>query len=620
MKLVKWTPSFEDGCCYDPMISRILGALSRGNPLSPDQFPLFSHTSFATPPFHLSFFFCSKLRPKAFRFFYEMITQWLIPGKRQNAPLQFAIDFFVPEWNNLHCMCGEVMLQIETEKELEILKRNLPAITSEILLGIESLYLANRLLEIKGLRHDEKIALIQEDLSSLIKKRPQDFDYDLFTEMQHFLVLCKEEFKEGRSCRHLSRILCAHYLFRKALATTLEAFPDRRYFSLKVMRGYAWGKKVVGVALAMSFLRENELFEERHFLSAIQSVIPSVHGVRDSFFAGGGSIKTFYLEVEKETHAPFDEEEITKLKEELATHIKSRIEERMSPVFMPENEEEIMRHILTLSGQVKYVRDLPQAVINFHKQTQEELEFLVVMIRVATIHARTLQEIFERRKTRLKISQNRTKVVGHLRNKYDKIADVFRVTIAKAPFLRQDHSIDLYKARREIAQEMVKLVGDFRDYNGGIISKESEQITLLKELLGKTATEHAFLLENFFYSLSPAIMRSVLSPEPLKKFFTMLIEGEEIALESTEQSQFLIQEDGEYFYLLLTLPDPSCRAALEEAIRALKIPSLQLATCFVKSTHHPCFGVIYRNSDHTKSMALQLAIEKVVNENVKLFL
>ncbi|MFZ0565292.1 MAG: hypothetical protein WAM28_03820 [Chlamydiales bacterium] len=580
------------------------------------QLPIVCWSPLAGAPCSLSFFLCCFFRPNAYRFFSEMITRWLIPGRRINAHLQFTIDFSLPDLGDHKYIGAEVMLNIETEEELKMVQKKLPVLESEIRLGLESSYQASRILERKGLTADEKTALIQENLVSLIRHRPQDFDYDILSEMQLFLVLCKEDFKAAREYRHMSRIICVHYLFRKALKLSLEAYPDRRYISIKLIRAQLPNnRRVLGIAIGLSFLRDNEIFEAKHILNGIQEIISGVKKVEGSFFCSQNRSDSpcilYYLEVEKENHAVITLEEEQLLKEKLPLDLKNRIEQRLNPIFMPQNEEEIIRHIINLSHQLKYVRDLPQAVINFNQQTEEKLEFLVVVLRVALPNLPSISKCFETHLTFLEYIPDRVKTVGSIRKKYKKEATVFRLCIRKSLFLRKNQSVDLYKARQEMARELARVIGEFRDYNGGTISKETELFEQLRYSFGK---QNGFLLENFFYSLNPPSMRSILPVEPIKKLFSMLLETEEEGLVQNQDYQISVKEDASYFYLLLIASDASFRGFLLPRIESLKISTFQMATCTVPNTNFPSFGLIYREATLKEAIRLRLTVEQAMNE------
>ena len=78
---------------------------------------------------------------------------------------------------------------------------------------------------------------------------------------------------------------------------------------------------------------------------------------------------------------------------------------------------------------------------------------------------------------------DRVKVVGKLRRKVPKEVAVVRVRLPSEKFLREDYSVDLFKARQHLVKEMEQILGEVRDYNGGMIAKQSENFARLKKLL-----------------------------------------------------------------------------------------------------------------------------------------
>ena len=555
------------------------------------QLPALSWTSFGQVPFNISFFFCTLFRQNAYRFFYEMVSRWAIPGKRVNVLLQAANDFAIPDLGPELYISGEIMIEVNTKREFEALQKSLPILEKEIKLGLLSPYQASRILEAKGLCNDSKVTMIQENIISLIRHRPHDFDYDVLTEMQHFLLHCNDSFKEQRSFRHLSRIICVHYLFRKALKASLVHFPDRRYINIKLLRAHVQSRRVLGIAISISFLRDNEILQERHILHAINSLIPRVVLVEHSFIA---ERETIYLEVERKGGISLGEE--SRLIAELSSELKNSIETRLNPIFMPQNEEEIMRDIVTLSGQLRFVRDLPQVIINFNQQTEEQLEFLVICLSIKPVVTYLKQKA-----SFLECIIDRVKTVGSLRKKHPKQATVFRLRILKRPFLRQDHSIDLHKARQEVGRELARIIGEFRDYNGGMLSKENELFTHLRELLQETGQENAFLLEDFFYNLMPAVMRSLLPAENLQKLFLLLLETE-----LSEEYTIQVLEDDD-LYVVIQAHDASFKKCIAELVS-----SLDAASCFLQSTEHPTFCLLWRGPSQEQIVKFRLDLDEVM--------
>lgn len=562
--------------------------------------PLFHAFPGPTVPTNISFFVLSKYRPNSFQFFFEMISHWLVPGKRLNITLFHAIDFYLPDLGpDIYTLC-EVMVNVDRQDELEELSRNLPIIETEICLGMQSNYYARRILEVKGLTPDAKTAIIQDAIASLIDRLPKVFDYDLLTEMQHVLVMSPDEFKAQRQSRHLTRIISGHYLFRKILREAVQRVPEKRHLNLKLFRASLHmpegDKTVLGIIVGFNFLRDKEVFEERHLLSAIQNYVPAAQAVENSFFAnrrGTEQICTFYFEIEKPDGEKFTADEIRILRQELPTDLKDRIEHLMHPVFMPRNEEEIMRNILSLSNQIKYIHDLPQVIISFDQQTHTDLFFTIILVRVMKPGSASIQDMFSFAETPLGYIHDRTKTVGFLRKKYAKEAAVFGVKVDKNQFLRRDHSIDLNKARQTVSLELVKVLGDIRDFNGGLISKQNELLCSLREALNDTVKYNELLLENFFYSLTPDVMRTVLDAQVLKEWFLLLLESIDAGFFAGENYSVKMQVEPDYVIAMVKAEDKGLRDLLNQALSGFDTTSTKCGCSFVSVYELSYIGFIY---------------------------
>lgn len=582
--------------------------------------PFVTHTAVETLPANISFFALSKYRQNSFKFFFDMVSRWLVPGKRLNVVLIYAADFRMPEFSDeIYTLC-EVMIRIETQAEFEEIMRNLPIIDTELHLGIPSSYYARRILEIKGLATDEKTALIQEHIAYLVNRLPEVFDYDVLTEMQHVLVVCRDEFKAPRDSKHLSRIISIQYLFRKGLKEAVKASPQKRHLNLKVIRARlnVGGKikNVLGVLVAVNFLRDKEFLEKTHLLKAIKNYIPSIQDVENSFFSnrrGSENVCTLYLEVEKKNGEEFTHDEINILRRELQSDLKDRIEHLMHPVFMPSNEEEIIRNILSLSSQIKYLRDIPQVFTTFHEQTHANLFFTIILVRVLRGNSPSIQELFKNADTFLEYIHDRCQLAGSLRRKYKKEATVFRVKLSKEQFLRADHSIDLNKARQTVVKELAKIVGEIRDYNGGMILKQNELLSELKELLDQQEKfkYNNLLLENFFYSLTPVIMRSLLEPQALKTLFLMMLEEMEQGLGGkTHQLKVFTKE--RFVFFMVKLEDRSLKEELSRAILKMQLHSSELANSYVSLYEIFYIGYVYRSDDPLKQKNFCETLQNVI--------
>lgn len=584
--------------------------------------PLVTSRTCCELPGEMSFFSLSRYRANSFKFFFDMISCWLVPGKRLNVTMIYAVDFRMPELGeDIYTLC-EVKIHIETQQELDQILRNLPMIEAELRLGIESSRYARRILEIKGLSSDEKIAMIQEDIAYLASRLPQEFDLDILTEMQHVLVMCREEFKADRGCRHLSRIISLQYFFRKVLREAVKHTPHKRHLRLKLFRvrlnsPAGLQKNVLAVVVGVNFFRDKEMFEKTHLLKAIQNYIPLAQAVESSFFAnrhGSEPVCTLYLEIEKSNGDKFLSDEISMLRQKLPSDLKDRIELPMPPVFMSRNEEEIIRNILSLSSQIKYLRDIPQVYISFDEQTHTHLFFTIILVRVLRPGTLSIQEIFKNSNTFLKFIQDRCQSAGTLRRKYKKEATVFRVKFSKDQFLRVDHSIDLNKARQAVVTELCRIIGEFRDFNGGIISKQNELLCEVRNLLSNKVKYNDLLLENFFYSLTPVIMRTVLKPEALHILFLMLLESIEQGFFCGEGHSLKISMQTQFVFVIVKVDDISAKEELSRALGKLQLHSSELAHSFVLVYDNVYLGYIYRNDEKDKQQLFCLTLQNTIEQ------
>lgn len=517
------------------------------------------------------------------KFVYEMISRWLLPGQSVAISSFFSVDFQMS--NELFTFC-DLVVPVYEQEDLELIQRHFPVLEAELKVGLVSVYHASRILETKGLSTDEKTVLIQERITRWLKRWPQALDSDVFVQMQHFLVTSHDEFKRSHEYRHMSRMICIFYLFKKALQKRAALSPDKRHVLVKLVPAQLalpFGmRRVLGVLIGMTFFGDNEIFEKKHLLQLLKGHFPSAEEVPDSDFSfqmKEERIQLLYVEIGKADGSEFTLAELQGVKEGIAEEAPGSVERLTSPLFMPRNEEEVMRNIITLAQQLKYPRDLPQAILSFDGQAEGKLCFTVVLLRVLFPQMPSVEELVRRSRTFLEYRSDRIRRVGLLRKKYPKEATVFRVRLRAEPFFRSDHTVDLLKARQTVVTELQRIVGEVRDYNGGMLAKQQEQMNVLKRMLNLSHREE-LLLENFFHSIFPVELRSVLPPRMLKKMFSML-------LSQVATYPPYIEEDEDGVYVLVSYQDLSVKELVMEEVSHLQFSSSQLATISL------CIGEVF---------------------------
>jgi hypothetical protein len=509
--------------------------------------PIIKWSALSSDSLTLSIALICHYRQNAGSFFYDMVSRWLLPGRYLNVELFFASDFVLKGLENERLTVAEVLVKLQNVKELYEVRNNIRSLESEIRLGITSDYHANKIIEFKGLSQDKKTALIQDKIGSLIQARSKDFGKSIFSQMQHFLVTCHDEFKNQRDYHHISRIISNLHSTRKLLKQKIEMQPQQRHLMLKFLKAKInkgnVQKNVLGVLVGLNFLKEHEIFEKNHLFKAIEKFIPNIKCVENSFFVdryNKNIIQTLYLEIEKENGEEVSFDEIKSLRIDLPNYLKDHIEYLMHPVFMPRNEEEIVRNMMTLSKQLKYKDDIPQVIISFDKQSGTELSFMIIMLRLVNNKTSSVQEMFQKKSTVLKFIPDRVKNIGLLRRRYAKEANVFRVLLPSTAYLREDHSVDLKKAREDVFSQLQKMFGTIRDYNGGMLSKQNESLDELKIALGEIAKKESLLLEKFFYAIKPVEMTVIGKDDTLKGLFLMLLNSIRKKTKSLEGKNYLI--------------------------------------------------------------------------------
>lgn len=570
-----------------------------------DSLPLLQWSIPEKTPNTLSVVLISKHRMNSCHFFYDMVHRWLVPQKRTNIEMFFSADFRLPQVSNHVYTSAQILVNIKTEQELEEVKKNLKNIETEIRLGVVSGYHATRILEFKGLSNDGKTAMIQEKIGSLIKNRSNDFDRGIFLQMQRFLVTCREEFKRVRDHHHISRIISIFYSIRKILNQKIELFPNRRHFIVKFIKtklnDAGKEKSVLGVLVGLNFLRQHEVFEKAHLVKALKNFIPDIQTVDNSYFMDRNrenTIQNVYLEIEKVDGSDFSLDEIKLLRQSLPEQLKGHIEYLMHPVFMPRNEEEVVRNIMSLSRQLRYVHDIPQVMISFDEQKENSLFFTVVLLRVLRPGTHSIQKIIEQTGSKLKYIPDRVRKIGTLRRRYVKEATVFRTELSSQSYFRADHSVDLYRARQDIINELNASLGEVRDFNGGMFCKQNELYLSLKDSLQLAGESRPILLEKFFHSITPIEMRSVQAVEPLKQLYQMLLQlVEKNHYYQKRFKNWTMKREGKNSYAIFSIQDASQKKKVMEAVSKLQLFSYQLLSFNFDFHDASYFGYLFSSEE-----------------------
>jgi len=546
------------------------------------------------------------------RYVDDSLCRWLVPGKTLPIIGASRLSFSFAKLPRHRFFFGYTLFELESQ-DMEIVQRNLQAVFEEIRLNSLAVYRARYISSMKSLSLDQKNQMVQENLTKILnvpKKdtdqslfdqmqnflmklgredkvgqiqktiarlthtRPKAFDRGMFAEMTYFTVLFKDQFASKRDARHISRVIALHYLFKKMLLDAVQRLPNERHISVKIYKTTINGDQpVLGVLLGLNILRENERPDKRFLLEAVRACIPNIDAVKDAYLFDRREKKVslFYMEVHKPLFAPFAFEEINLLRTKLAFEAKKQIESDVHPIFLPRNEEEIARNLILLSQQLKYNRDLPQVSIHYEKQTESELSFSIMMARLLLPKTKGLREQILRGQSELKFTIDEIREIGKLKRKIPKETAILRVSVDKSAFFRPDYSVDLLRARQRVAYELGRIIGEYRDFNGGMILKQEEALFALRKQLGAMPQSDEFLLEEYFYSIRPGVMQTVLPTSVIKAHFHLL--------QKLEKAPLQIEKIDRFYLFLAQDASADYKERVEIAIENLKIPSYELTSC-----------------------------------------
>lgn len=525
------------------------------------------------------YFICKPIREiKTQNFFIDLLKRWLLTNKEIDIISQWSMLFHFPNDFETVYFVSEVNILVESGQDYQTMLLNLPLIAKELISGISSSKYAKYILENKNLLYDRKISLTNQDLIRLLEKRPNHFDISIFTEINRFLALTNESFRKERPYRHVTRLACSLYLLRKTLKRWLSSFPEKRHLYIRFVPttlNFTFGNKpALGLVIGVNLFDQHEFFNEKHIVAGVKKFMPTVQSVKNTFYSyqePKDSIRTIYFEIEKKDGKKFSLREIKELKDNLTNELKGHIEKLIPAIFLTRNEEEIMRNILILSQELKYVSDFPQIHITFEYQSVEHLTFTVVLVRICKPHTEPIEKLLRSFDTELNFSVERTQTIGFLRKRYPKEANVFRLKVKKIDdFFRKDSSVNLLVARKAVLSIVEGAFGQVRDFNGGMLLKQWESFANLKKLYSNIPASSQDLLESFFYSINPIEMQTRLDSSLLKKFSMLFLKQLSKDLKKRDSYLFDVIEEKKNLIVMIRASETRIREEIQKALGSKK--------------------------------------------------
>lgn len=345
----------------------------------------------------------------------------------------------------------------------------------------------------------------------------------IFNELCLFYRLTTKNYLDHRSPQHLFNIVLSISFLQKQLQHSLVFSSKTRHLKIRWMPTLLSfpfaSKSVMGCLVGFNEIDRYELFDEENITLALIKHFPHVRLLKESFYCHTSrhkALKIFYFELEKKDREPFSLTERNQLRSELEEKLKNSIQPLSPTIFMNFNEEEVYKHILVLSREIESCDDLPQVYITLAQQTSKDITFRVVIVYVAPFHQFSLKDRF----FDCVFVGERCLTVRHIDGRPID-AQIFQLILPRdAGCVRSDGSLDFYHTREKIVACMKGAVGEFRDYNGGILLKQQELFHEFKGSFPEEAEKDHDLMAAFFYTLMPLEKRILLQLDPLASLFS----------------------------------------------------------------------------------------------------
>ena len=299
-----------------------------------------------------------------------------------------------------------------------------------------------------------------------------------------------------------------------------------------------------------------------------------------------------YQEIEKKRGRGFSASDIGQLKKFLPKELEDNVECYSPSLFLIRNEEEIFRNIVQMSREFHQAGDLPQVTISFQEQTPKGiLLFSVVIVRLATPTTPSLKEQSRLLPQTIQLIPEMTSDIGILDKEHIKQANITIFEVNSGLFARKNSSIDLREVRLYVAKALELMIGEFRDYNGGLFSKQHKQLRAIQEIVRDT--EKSFL-ESLFYSFTPSHFQTFILPEAGKVCASLFLEAKQSSLASTKPYEMLKHHETSFSVVVIKTRLEHLKDALIKDVMNFSFPMHQFgyADRCINGEHY--LGLVYQ--------------------------
>ncbi len=431
-------------------------------------------------------------------------------------------------------------------------------------------------------------------------------DTNLFFDIILFYSLAKKKYLDHRKTPHLSRLILSMYVMQKKLVEQ-SAFSSVRHIRVrciptKLLFPFS-SESVVGCIVGFNLIDRGELFDEQNLVIALQKRFADLEFVKESSYRHASQnedIRLCYFEVKQKDNQPFSAEKVRLIQEDLRKKIEHSIQKLTLPICNKSNQEEIYKSLFILGNEIQTIYDVPQVRIQIEKRLETGILFLITIVQLAPLHRFSFKD---RICGCLFISEQILPVKeldDHLVE-----ARVIRALLPLTPSLvRVDGSLDQPAARQQISDLLKNIIGEFRDYNGGLLIKQQELLSAFKEECKQLTEEENEWVDHFFYSLSPLERQVTLQPHLVHTLFLQFLETRQENLSPESCYSFRTYAKGRDCFIVVRARDPGLLEPLPDILRDHSLTRRKFVYNMLEVAGNSYFSCLLLEADPITDQAL----------------
>ncbi len=440
-------------------------------------------------------------------------------------------------------------------------------------------------------------------------------DESILNDLLLFYSLTKRKYLDHRRPEHLSRLILSIYQLQKKLLSSVSLFSSIRHFSLRFIPTKLHfpfsSKPVLGCLIGFNLMDRCELFDEETLRVALQKHFPHIKLVKDSYYnhtSANETLRICYFEVEKKNGKLLSLSERKSLKSLFKEKLPNTIQRLIPSMFIKINQEEIYKNILILAQEIHAPNDHPQVYITLDQYNGKEVSFHVTLVEICSLPNLSFKE----KMADCSCVIDRVVPVRHL-NGHPIHAHLFRLQFpCDSSIVRSDGSLNFYAARQKVTTALNLVLGEFRDYNGGLIIKQKELLFSFKNNLSKEAAEDTELVETFFHSIVPLEKQALLDPKILSTLFTHFLHHKKQVLK--DPLSYRIDRQGNRTYFLIHSADVAMSEILTPQIEKDWPSRKDWAYNILKTQEGIFFNSVIINESETEIAAFIQSLQKPLEE------